>query len=134
MNEPFELHVEDVFTISGRGPVCVGKISKGRVKVGDALVARTSGGEQAIVVTGITIGKKMVDEAVEGTDVGLLLRGFKPEQLKDAAGVPVMGGATRVELVLREGSDARAATSTASSIEASIAKMRGGEKPWWKFW
>ena len=135
MPGPFELKVEDVFHISGRGYICSGKISLGTIRVGDEVLAKTSGGEQRCTVTGVNLGKELVDEAATGMDVALLLRGFDPKKLKDATGVPVWDGERPVEVVLREGSVASAVSAGSSSMEASIAKMRGGdEKPWWKFW
>jgi len=130
MPTPFELRAEDVFHISGRGYVVVGKIGQGRVKVGDELVAKTSGGQQSCTVLSINVGKDMVDEAETGTDVGLMLRGFNPEKLKDAAGVPVWQGSTRVDLVLQGAGTA----APSGSMEESIARMRGEKKPWWKVW
>lgn len=131
MEERFELKVEDVFHISGRGYVVSGRIGQGRVRVGDKLLAQTSGGEQACTVTGIHLGKDLVGEAGTGVDVGLLLRGFDPQKLKDASGVPVWKGSTPVELVLRH---AGAASTKVLTIEESIARARGKEKPWWRFW
>jgi GTPase len=137
MHEPFELQVEDVFHITGRGYVVTGRIGLGRVRVGDRLVAKTAGGEQPCTVTSINVGKDLVDEAGAGTDAALMLRGFDPKKLQDASGVPLWHGGARAELVLRDAAaaqDAGAAAPKVGSIEESIARLRGKERPWWKFW
>ena len=131
MTEPFELEVEDLFHITGRGYVVTGKIGRGRVKVGDKLVVKASGGEQPCTVTGIQVGKGLVDEAGAGTDAGLMLRGFDPKKLKDATGVAIWGSSSRGVVTVRQADSASPAND---AIEASIAKMRGEKKPWWKLW
>lgn len=139
----FQMRVEDVFHISGRGHVVAGRIAGGPVRIGDEVIARTFGSEQRCNVTGITIGKNIVQEADPDQDVGLLLRGFAPEKLKDAAGVSVAQGGAGVELMLYGIAAAAAAPPLAPSssssaqvrtIEESIARSRPAAKPWWRFW
>ncbi|CAI0451572.1 unnamed protein product [Linum tenue] len=57
---PFLLAVEDVFSITGRGTVATGRVERGTVKV----------------VTGVEMFQKILDEALAGDNVGLLLRGM----------------------------------------------------------
>lgn len=73
--EPFLLAVEDVFSITGRGTIAVGKIERGSVKVGDAVEIVGSQGVTASTVTAIEMFRKMVNESKAGDNVGLLLRG-----------------------------------------------------------
>lgn len=76
----FELVVEDVFSITGRGTVVTGRVSKGNIRVGDEVVISPSG--VRTVITGIEQFRKMLDYAQEGDNVGLLLRGISREQVQ----------------------------------------------------
>ena len=135
------MRVEDVFHISGRGHVVTGTVEGGPVRVGDEVVARTSGGEQRCTVTGVNLAKQLVNEGAVGQDVGLLLRGFAPGTLKDGAGISVTDGGAGVELMLYGADAAASAPSPAHAsatqvrtIEESIARSRPAAKPWWRFW
>ena len=136
----FKMRVEDVFHISGRGHVVTGRVAGGPVRLGDEVVAKTSGGEQRCAVTGIHVGKNPANEAAVDQDAGLVLRGFSPEKLKDATGVSVADGGAGVELMLYgagaapDASLAPAATAQVRTIEQSIASSRPASKPWWRFW
>ena len=66
----FEMIVEDVFTITGRGTVVTGKISAGQIKVGDIV---TINNNITTRVTGIEAFRKHLDYACTGDNVGLLL-------------------------------------------------------------
>lgn len=76
----FELIVEDVFSITGRGTVVTGKVSKGTIRVGDEVIISPSGIKT--VVTGVEQFRKMLDVAQEGDNVGLLLRGISRDQIQ----------------------------------------------------
>lgn len=80
-NDPFLLAVEDVFSISGRGTIAIGKVERGTVKVGDAVEIVGAKGVSPTTVTAIEMFRRMVTEAKVGDNVGLLLRGV------DKAGV-----------------------------------------------
>ena len=73
----FSLTVEDVFTITGRGTVVVGRISSGSVSIGETVtLKRTNGYSCSVAVAGIEMFRKMLNTAKEGDNVGLLLRGL----------------------------------------------------------
>ncbi|CAN1774279.1 Elongation factor Tu, chloroplastic [Linum perenne] len=57
---PFLLAIEDVFSITGRGTVATGRVERGTIKI----------------VTGVEFFHKILDEAMAGDNVGLLLRGM----------------------------------------------------------
>ena len=65
----FLMLVEDVFTISGRGTVIVGKISQGTVNVGDTVKI----GSLTTTVTGLEMFRKQINSASEGDTVGMIL-------------------------------------------------------------
>jgi elongation factor Tu len=68
--------VEGVHTITGIGTVVTGRVSRGRIAVGDALevVGRTDGAPRAVVITGIESFHREQREARAGENVGLRLR------------------------------------------------------------
>lgn len=78
----FRLTVEDVFSITGRGTVVTGRVAAGSVAVGDTVTLRRADGTaRQIVVTGVEKFRKMCNWAVEGDNVGLLLRGLERSEV-----------------------------------------------------
>lgn len=79
----FVFQVEDVFSITGRGTVVTGRISRGAINQGDEIVI-TGGQEGAIqaVVSAIEISGNAIEEANAGEKVGLLLRGVNSSQIQ----------------------------------------------------
>ena len=71
--EPFAFEVEDVFTITGRGMVATGRVTRGRIAKDDEISFRSPKGEviRRRIVAIETLGK-MVESANEGDTVGLL--------------------------------------------------------------
>jgi translation elongation factor EF-G len=79
----FSMKAEDVFTISGRGTVVIGRIASGEIHVGDEVRLMSKKGKPIQChVTGIEMFKKVVNVAKAGEDVGLLLRGVKGEDIE----------------------------------------------------
>lgn len=79
----FELTVEDVFTITGRGTVAVGKVSLGVIHTGDEVFIQTTTGETiSSVIIGIEMFRKLLSVAQEGDTVGLLLKGITRNQIE----------------------------------------------------
>ena len=76
-DKPFLLPVEDVFTITGRGTVATGRVERGTVKVGDTVEIVGMNSKLTSVVTGVEMFRKMLDSAVAGDNIGLLLRGIQ---------------------------------------------------------
>jgi elongation factor Tu len=70
----FRLTVSDVFSIKNRGTVVTGQVEAGSIAVG-ASVAITRDGQVLCrtTVTGVEMFRKVVDTAVAGQQVGLLL-------------------------------------------------------------
>jgi elongation factor Tu len=69
--------VEDVFTITGRGTVATGRVERGIVKVGDEVhIVGLNDEPKKTVVTGVEMFRKLLDQAVAGDNIGLLLRGI----------------------------------------------------------
>ncbi len=81
-DKPFLMAVEDVFSITGRGTVATGRIERGSLHVGDNLEIVGFGDTQNTVATGIEMFRKLLDEAIAGDNVGVLLRGIDKEQIE----------------------------------------------------
>lgn len=83
IDNPFLMPVEDVFSITGRGTVATGRVEKGKVKVQDnvELVGLTEE-RRTLVVTGVEMFKKMLDEAAAGDNIGVLLRGIQRNEIE----------------------------------------------------
>ena len=77
-DKPFLMPVEDVFTITGRGTVATGRVERGVLHVGDEVeIVGLSEETRKVVVTGIEMFRKLLDEAQAGDNVGVLLRGVQ---------------------------------------------------------
>lgn len=76
----FELTVEDVFSITGRGTVITGRVSSGTIRVGDDVTILPNG--ISTTITGIEQFRKSLDYAEAGDNVGLLLRGVSREDVQ----------------------------------------------------
>ncbi|CAI8595357.1 unnamed protein product [Vicia faba] len=74
---PFLLAIEDVFSITGRGTVATGRIERGTVKVGDVVDLVGLRETRNTTVTGVEMFQKILDDAMAGDNVGLLLRGIQ---------------------------------------------------------
>ena len=75
--------IEDIFSITGRGTVATGRVEQGVVKVGDTveLVGLTDESRQ-VVVTGVEMFRKQLDQAEAGDNIGALLRGVQREEIQ----------------------------------------------------
>ncbi|MFA5113225.1 MAG: elongation factor Tu [Candidatus Margulisiibacteriota bacterium] len=81
LDQPFLMPIEDVFTITGRGTVGTGRITRGRVKVGEEVEIIGLGSHKKAVATGVEMFRKTLDEGLAGDNIGLLLRGVEKEEL-----------------------------------------------------
>ena len=82
LDKPFLMPIEDVFTITGRGTVGTGRITRGKVKVGEEVDIIGLGSHKKAVVTGVEMFRKTLDEGLAGDNVGLLLRGVEKEEIQ----------------------------------------------------
>ena len=77
-DKPFLMPIEDVFTITGRGTVATGRVERGVLKVGDEVeIVGLQEESRKVVVTGIEMFRKLLDDAQAGDNVGVLLRGVQ---------------------------------------------------------
>ena len=82
VEKPFLMAVEDVFSIKGRGTVATGRIERGKVKVNEEVEIVGLKATKKVVVTGVEMFKKQLDEGMAGDNVGLLLRGVEREDIE----------------------------------------------------
>lgn len=82
-DKPFLMPVEDVFTITGRGTVATGRVDRGMVKVADEVeIVGLMEKPRKVVVTGVEMFRKLLDSAMAGDNVGLLLRGVERKDIE----------------------------------------------------
>ena len=82
-DKPFIMPVEDVFTITGRGTVATGRVEAGVLHVGDEVeIVGLSEEKKKVVVTGIEMFRKLLDEAQAGDNIGALLRGVQRTEIE----------------------------------------------------
>ena len=82
VDKDFLMPVEDVFSISGRGTVCTGRIERGIVNVNEEVEIVGIKETTKTTVTGVEMFRKLLDEGRAGDNVGLLLRGVKREEIE----------------------------------------------------
>lgn len=76
--KPFLMPVEDVFSITGRGTVATGRVERGILKVSDEVeIVGLSDERRKVVVTGVEMFRKLLDQAQAGDNIGALLRGVQ---------------------------------------------------------
>ena len=81
LDKPFLMPVEDVFSIKGRGTVATGRVETGVVKINDEIEIVGICPTRKVVVTGVEMFKKLLDQGQAGDNVGLLLRGVEREDI-----------------------------------------------------
>ena len=80
---PFLMPVEDVFSITGRGTVATGRVERGTLKVSDEVeIVGLVDEARKVVVTGIEMFRKLLDQAEAGDNIGALLRGVQRNEIE----------------------------------------------------
>ncbi|MEE9213331.1 MAG: elongation factor Tu [Thermodesulfobacteriota bacterium] len=82
MDKPFIMAIEDVFTISGRGTVTTGRVERGKILSGDEVEIVGFGETRKTVATSLETFRKILDDAVAGDNVGVLLRGVGKDEVE----------------------------------------------------
>jgi len=77
VDQPFLMPIEDVFGIKGRGTVVTGRIERGIVKTGDEVEIVGMGERRKVIVTGVEMFMKTLEQGEAGDNVGTLLRGVE---------------------------------------------------------
>ena len=80
---PFLMPVEDVFSITGRGTVATGRVERGTVKVQDTVeIVGMTDETRNVVVTGVELFRKLLDQTIAGDNIGVLLRGVQRNEIE----------------------------------------------------
>jgi elongation factor Tu len=82
IDKPFLMPIEDVFGIKGRGTVATGRVERGVVKVGEEVEIIGVKATRKVVVTGVEMFKKLLDEGRAGDNIGCLLRGIERDEIE----------------------------------------------------
>ena len=82
-DKPFLMPVEDVFSITGRGTVATGRVERGVLHVSDEVeIVGIKEENRKVVVTGVEMFRKLLDEAQAGDNIGALLRGVQRNEIE----------------------------------------------------
>ena len=82
-DKPFLMPVEDVFSITGRGTVATGRVERGTLKVGEEVeIVGLKDEKRKVVVTGVEMFRKLLDQAQTGDNIGALLRGVQRNEIE----------------------------------------------------
>ena len=82
-DKPFLMPVEDVFSITGRGTVATGRVERGVLHVSDEVeIVGIKEENRKVVVTGVEMFRKLLDEAQAGDNIGALLRGIQRTEIE----------------------------------------------------
>ena len=82
-DQPFLMPVEDVFSITGRGTVATGRVERGVLHVSDEVeIVGIKEETRKVVVTGVEMFRKLLDEAQAGDNIGALLRGVQRNEIE----------------------------------------------------
>ncbi|HEO63946.1 MAG TPA: elongation factor Tu [Candidatus Omnitrophica bacterium] len=82
IEKPFLMAIEDVFTITGRGTVTTGRVERGKIVTGAEVELVGLRDTRKTVVTSVEMFRKILDEAMAGDNVGLLLRGIEKDDVE----------------------------------------------------
>ena len=80
VDKPFLMPIEDVFTITGRGTVVTGRVERGKIKAGEEVsIVGMKRDVVKTIATSLEMFRKLLDDAMAGDNVGILLRGIDKE-------------------------------------------------------
>jgi len=80
--KPFLMPIEDVFTITGRGTVVTGRVERGQIHAGEEVELVGMRDTRKTVATSLEMFRKILDDAMAGDNVGVLLRGIDKEDVE----------------------------------------------------
>ena len=82
-DKPFLMPIEDIFSITGRGTVATGRVESGVLHVNEEVeIVGIKEENRKVVVTGIEMFRKLLDEAQAGDNIGALLRGVQRTEIE----------------------------------------------------
>ena len=82
-DKPFLMPIEDIFSITGRGTVATGRVERGVLHLSEEVeIVGVKEETRKVVVTGIEMFRKLLDEAQAGDNIGCLLRGVQRTEIE----------------------------------------------------
>ena len=82
-DKPFLMPIEDIFSITGRGTVATGRVERGVLHVSaEVEIVGITDETRKVVVTGVEMFRKLLDEAQAGDNIGALLRGVQRDEIQ----------------------------------------------------
>ena len=82
-DQPFLMPIEDIFSITGRGTVATGRVERGTLNLNDEVeIVGLTDEKRKVVVTGIEMFRKLLDQAEAGDNIGALLRGVQRTEIE----------------------------------------------------
>ena len=82
-DKPFLMPIEDIFSITGRGTVATGRVERGVIHVSDEVeIVGIKEETRKVVVTGVEMFHKLLDEGQAGDNIGALLRGVQRNEIE----------------------------------------------------
>ena len=82
-DKPFLMPIEDIFSITGRGTVATGRVERGVLHLSEEVeIVGVKEEARKVVVTGIEMFRKLLDEAQAGDNIGCLLRGVQRTEIE----------------------------------------------------
>lgn len=82
-DKPFQMPIEDIFSIKGRGTVATGRVSRGKITPGmEVEIVGLHEKVHKTVATSLEMFNKTLDYAIAGDNVGILLRGVEKDEIE----------------------------------------------------
>ncbi len=83
VDQPFLMPIEDIFSITGRGTVVTGRVERGKITPGEEVeIVGMRDDVIKTVATSLEMFRKVLDEAIAGDNVGILLRGVGKDEVE----------------------------------------------------
>ncbi|SDX64773.1 translation elongation factor 1A (EF-1A/EF-Tu) [Acetomicrobium thermoterrenum DSM 13490] len=83
VDQPFLMPIEDVFSITGRGTVVTGRVERGKINSGEEVeIVGMKEDKTKTVATSLEMFRKILDEAIAGDNIGILLRGIGKDDVE----------------------------------------------------
>ncbi len=82
-DKPFQMPIEDIFSIKGRGTVATGRVERGKITPGmEVEIVGIHDEVMKTVATSLEMFNKTLDYAIAGDNVGILLRGIEKDDIE----------------------------------------------------
>ncbi len=95
VDKPFLMPIEDVFSIKGRGTVVTGRVERGKITPGaEVEIVGMADKSRKTVATSLEMFNKILDDAIAGDNVGILLRGIEKEDVERGQVISAPGSIT----------------------------------------